>query len=84
MYRRYRFTLWACRVRRELSPSRLIFAGLFSLTFLAAGPAPAASDSDSFFTHLHTEKAMANVTISPGVPGLSISLSNSRRSTSCR
>ena len=29
----------------------------------------AAPDDDSFFTHLHTEKAMANVTVSPGRSG---------------
>ena len=30
----------------------------------------AATDDESFFTHLHTEKAMANVTVSPGRAGL--------------
>jgi hypothetical protein len=39
------------------------------LMLLATGLSLAASDSDSFFTHLHTEKAMANVTISPGRAG---------------
>ncbi|MGV7212558.1 hypothetical protein [Bradyrhizobium sp. UFLA05-112] len=29
----------------------------------------AAPDDDSFFTHLHTEKVMANVTVSPGRSG---------------
>jgi hypothetical protein len=29
----------------------------------------AAPNDDSFFTHLHTEKAMANVTVSPGRSG---------------
>jgi hypothetical protein len=29
----------------------------------------AAPDDDTFFTHLHTEKAMANVTVSPGRSG---------------
>ena len=29
----------------------------------------AATDDESFFTHLHTEKAMANVTVSPGRAG---------------
>ncbi len=29
----------------------------------------AAPDDESFFTHLHTEKAMANVTVSPGRSG---------------
>jgi copper transport protein len=32
------------------------------------GTAAAAGDDD-FFTHLHTEKAMANVTVSPGRAG---------------
>jgi hypothetical protein len=42
----------------------------FALLMLLATGAPlTASDSDSFFTHLHTEKAMANVTISPGRAG---------------
>ncbi|MBB4362833.1 copper(I)-binding protein [Bradyrhizobium sp. CIR18] len=36
----------------------------------AAVPAAATSDADeSFFTHLHAEKAMANVTVSPGRAG---------------
>jgi len=43
---------------------------MFRAVFLAglAGPAAAAGDDD-FFTHLHTEKAMANVTVSPGRAG---------------
>jgi hypothetical protein len=41
------------------------FAGLWCLT---AVPVAAAGDDD-FFTHLHTEKAMANVTVSPGRAG---------------
>ena len=69
MYRRYRFALWARKACRELSSSPLALAALFLLNFLAVGPVFAASDSDSFFTHLHTEKAMANVTISPGRAG---------------
>ena len=69
MYRENHFKLWAGKARRESSSLRLAFAALFFLNFVAAGPAPAASDSDSFFTHLHTEKAMANVTISPGRAG---------------
>lgn len=54
MYRRYSFT--------RVSAFAL-------LMLLATAPTLAASDSDSFFTHLHTEKAMANVTISPGRVG---------------
>ena len=30
---------------------------------------PARADDESFFTHLHAEKAMANVTVSPGRAG---------------
>jgi len=55
--------------QRGLSSSRLAFGVVLFLMSLTAEPAPAASDSDSFFTHLHTEKAMANVTISPGRAG---------------
>jgi copper transport protein len=44
---------------------RLLTLGLVSR--LLAGPAAAADDS--FFTHLHTEKAMANVTVSPARAG---------------
>jgi copper transport protein len=36
---------------------------------LLTGATVAAPDDDSFFTHLHTEKAMANVTVSPGRSG---------------
>jgi hypothetical protein len=57
------------KAQRVLSPSRLAFGVMVFLMSLNAEPAPAASDSDSFFTHLHTEKAMANVTISPGRAG---------------
>jgi copper(I)-binding protein len=34
-----------------------------------AAAAPAAGDDESFFTHLHAEKAMANVTVRPGRAG---------------
>jgi len=36
---------------------------------LAALTTLARADDDSFFTHLHAEKAMANVTVSPGRAG---------------
>ncbi|MCP3389394.1 hypothetical protein NLM27_11485 [Bradyrhizobium sp. CCGB12] len=53
--------------------SRRNFTGLAramaALLSVAATPLAAASDDDSFFTHLHTEKAMANVTVSPGRAG---------------
>ena len=40
-----------------------------ALMSAAAAPTSAATDDESFFTHLHTEKAMANVTVSPGRAG---------------
>jgi len=40
-----------------------------ALSCHSAGPTAAATEDESFFTHLHTEKAMANVTISPGRVG---------------
>jgi len=43
--------------------------GTAALLSIAATPLAAATDDDSFFTHLHTDKAMANVTISPGSAG---------------
>lgn len=43
--------------------------GTAVLLSVAATPLVAATDDDSFFTHLHTEKAMANVTVSPGRAG---------------
>jgi hypothetical protein len=58
--------------RRSRGPllSRLAFSFLclVCLSFHPARPAAAAGDDD-FFTHLHTEKAMANVTVSPGRAG---------------
>ena len=36
---------------------------------LSSPPVRGQSDDESFFTHLHTEKAMANVTILPGRAG---------------
>lgn len=52
--------------RRNLASLALAMAALLSV---AATPLAAATDDDSFFTHLHTEKAMANVTVSPGRAG---------------
>ena len=52
--------------RRSLTGLVLAMAALLSV---AATPLAAATDDDSFFTHLHTEKAMANVTVSPGRAG---------------
>ncbi|MCP3383566.1 DUF5060 domain-containing protein [Bradyrhizobium sp. CCGUVB4N] len=42
---------------------------LGAAVLLSAAATPVAADDDSFFTHLHTEKAMANVTVSPGRAG---------------
>ena len=52
--------------RRNLAGLALAMAALLSV---ATTPLAAATDDDSFFTHLHTEKAMANVTVSPGRAG---------------
>ncbi|WP_426407331.1 hypothetical protein [Bradyrhizobium ganzhouense] len=48
---------------------RSLAIGAVALLSVAATPLAAATDDDSFFTHLHTEKAMANVTVSPGRAG---------------
>jgi copper transport protein len=50
--------------------SRLAF-GFLCLVCLSSHPArpAAAAGDDDFFTHLHTGKAMANVTVSPGRAG---------------
>ena len=51
---------------RRLAGSLLCLA---VLQWLPAGPLLAASDDENFFTHLHTDKVMANVTVSPGRAG---------------
>lgn len=60
------------RIKSHMT-SRRILAGLalavVALLSVAVTPLAAATDDDSFFTHLHTEKAMANVTVSPGRAG---------------
>ncbi|MEH2485690.1 hypothetical protein [Bradyrhizobium sp. AZCC 2230] len=53
-------------LHRTFKSIGLVAAVLLSI---AAAPLVAATDDDSFFTHLHTEKAMANVTVSPGRAG---------------
>src|SRR3979490_1842667 len=53
------------RLSSRLAVGILCVAWMWCLT---AGLAVAAGDDD-FFTHLHTEKAMANVTVSPGRAG---------------
>jgi copper transport protein len=63
---------------RTASLARLVRPGLKHLIIgfsaavavcLLTDATAAAPDDDSFFTHLHTEKAMANVTVSPGRSG---------------
>ncbi|MCS3730245.1 hypothetical protein [Bradyrhizobium betae] len=46
-----------------------LLLGAAALLSVATTPLVAATDDDSFFTHLHTDKAMANVTVSPGRAG---------------
>jgi hypothetical protein len=53
------------RLSSRLAVGILCLGWLWCLT---AGPVAAAGDDD-FFTHLHAEKAMANVTVSPGRAG---------------
>jgi copper transport protein len=43
--------------------------GMVWLSCLVAGSTAAVAADDDFFTHLHTDKAMANVTVSPGRAG---------------
>ena len=54
---------WSFRMR----PKHL--GMVIGMTCLLAGHSIAAPDDDNFFTHLHTDKAMANVTVSPGRSG---------------
>ena len=54
--------------RPPLSPLALAAVVFASLLFLVM-PRSAAAGDDDFFTHLHTEKVMANVTVSPGRAG---------------
>ncbi len=60
------------RIKSHMTSPRIL-AGLalavVALLSVAVTPLAAATDDDSFFTHLHTEKAMANVTVSPGRAG---------------
>ena len=59
--------------RRSVGPALSRLAGgilcLVWLQCLDADGVLAAQDDENFFTHLHTEKAMANVTVSPGRAG---------------
>ena len=57
----------AGRQRRAFRSGLTRLASAIVCTVLLA--VPAAAGDDDFFTHLHTEKAMANVTVSPGRAG---------------
>jgi hypothetical protein len=46
-----------------------VTAAAFALSANAPSAAVTVQPDESFFTHLHTEKAMANVTVSPGRAG---------------
>jgi hypothetical protein len=57
--------------RQSRGPLSRLALGILCLGWsscLTAGPS-AAAGNDDFFTHLHTEQAMANVTVSPGRAG---------------
>ena len=47
----------------------IMVRGLMSAALVFALVTPSSAEEDSFFTHLHAEKAMANVTVSPGRAG---------------
>jgi len=56
------------RARGNLS--HLALVALCSATLIAvAEMSVSAKEGDNFFTHIHTDKAMANVTVSPGHTG---------------
>lgn len=63
--------IWQRRGSNGPSLSRLAFGivCIVELSCLAPRPVIAAGDDENFFTHLHTDKAMANVTVSPGRAG---------------
>jgi hypothetical protein len=53
---------------RQPPPNKSILSGILIIC-LGSVFSPAKGDDESFFTHLHTEKAMANVTVLPGRAG---------------
>src|SRR5258705_4756798 len=63
--------IWQRRGSNGPSLSRLAFGivCIVGLSCLAPRPVIAAGDDENFFTHLHTDKAMANITVSPGRAG---------------
>lgn len=67
-----RFRKWQRRRARRPILSGLAIGMLAAAclgSILSSLPVDAGSDDESFFTHLHTEKAMANVTTLPGRAG---------------
>ena len=63
-------TIWIpMRLRHPIKNLALDVVAAVALMSVATAPTAAATDDESFFTHLHTEKAMANVTVSPGRAG---------------
>jgi periplasmic copper chaperone A len=51
---------------KQIGTALLLFAGVM---IAIPEPATALVDNESFFTHLHTERAMANVNVTPGRAG---------------
>lgn len=65
---RHEDVMVACFPNFVGSEFRRVAATLLCLAFGSA-PALAAGGDDNFFTHLHTDRVMANVTVSPGHAG---------------
>lgn len=60
------------RLRRSIAAELVLVVsilGVVGLWRFTPPPRAQAGGTDDFFTHLHTEKAMANVTVSPGHAG---------------
>ncbi len=59
-------------MRRSIARELVLVAAILAVVGLwrfTPPPRALALDNESFFTHLHTDKAMANVTVSPGRAG---------------
>lgn len=61
--------VWQRRWSDRPPRSPVGFGIVWVVSCLAAGPVAAGGGDENFFTHLHTDKAMANVTVSPGRAG---------------